>query len=275
MTKRIVIGLLLTVVLLGLARRLSSNRPREIVVERGTRRLSHLEVKEQVGRGEPEVSLTVEPAGGGKAYCIYRLVGEGILHRMSMQADGEDRWIASLPDLEKGKRIEYAFVVDDGGGAAVRLPEQDDRFLLIKYKGHYSSVVLVLHILFMFGAFFFMIQCLMGAIAILRGREEKPPTVRMARWVLFCTFIGGWPLGFILNYQRFGPVWEGFPFGFDITDNKTQIIFIIWIVTALLVRGSFFGRGERSDTLGKRGFGWMIVMSCIVSLALYLVPHSL
>ncbi|UCF04277.1 MAG: hypothetical protein JSV33_10020 [bacterium] len=275
MTRRIVIGLILTIALLGLARRISSNRPREIIVEKGALRFYHLEVKEQVGRGRPEVRLMVEPAREGKVYCIYRLVGEGIQHRILMQADGTGRWTASLPDLEKGRRLEYAFVMRGDGGAAVRLPEREDQFLLIKYKGHYSTVVLVFHVLFMFGAFFFMIQCLMGAIGILRGREEKLPTVRMARWVLFCTFIGGWPLGFILNYQRFGPLWEGFPFGFDITDNKTQIIFFIWIVTALLVRGSFFGKGERSDTLGRRAFGWMVVTCCIVSLALYIVPHSL
>jgi hypothetical protein len=127
----------------------------------------------------------------------------------------------------------------------------------------------------MFGAFYFMIQSLWSAIDILSTGLGKKSAVSNARWVLLCTFIGGWPLGFLLNYQAFGPLWEGFPFGYDITDNKTQLIFIFWLVSLLLVRGSFLGKGEERDWLGPRGFALAILLSYIVSLFLFIVPHSL
>jgi hypothetical protein len=127
----------------------------------------------------------------------------------------------------------------------------------------------------MFGSFFFMVMSLFGAVRILRGQEGKRNTVNMARWVLILSFIGGWPLGFILNRQAFGPVWEGFPFGYDVTDNKTQLVFIFWLVSLLLAWGSFIGRGEEKDCLKAKPFAIAIVMSFLMSLALFLLPHSL
>ena len=135
--------------------------------------------------------------------------------------------------------------------------------------------MLVLHIIFMFGAFYFMIQSLWSAIEILSTGEGMKSAVLNARWALLCTFIGGWPLGYLLNYQAFGPIWEGFPFGYDITDNKTQLIFLFWHVSLLLVRGSFLGRGRERDLLGPRGFALAVLLSYIVSLFLFIVPHSL
>jgi hypothetical protein len=135
--------------------------------------------------------------------------------------------------------------------------------------------VIALHIVFMFASLFFMLLALFGAVRILRLGESKRSTVGSGRWALLCSFIGGWPLGFILNYQAFGVVWEGYPFGRDITDNKTQVIFLVWLASLLLVRGSFLGRGEEKDRLGARAFAWVIVGSFVVSFALFIVPHSM
>ncbi|MCK4236905.1 MAG: hypothetical protein KAX38_07280 [Candidatus Krumholzibacteria bacterium] len=274
MTRRVVLGMILTVGLLGLSGRLSTNKPQDISVGGVGLRLSHRTVYEQVGPGEPVLRLSVESTVAVQPWLVTRMPGGEVLEALMNDA-GNGVWEMALPDLGKGKRLEYAFVVEGTGGESVRLPSQGGRFLVVKYKGDYSIVVLVLHIIFMFGAFFFMIQSFMGALWILMGAEGKSHTVGMMRWVMIFTFIGGWPLGFILNYQRFGPVWEGFPFGFDITDNKTQIMFLFWVVTVFLVGGSFFGRGEKFDRIGPRGFAWAVIISFIVSLSLYILPHSL
>jgi hypothetical protein len=127
----------------------------------------------------------------------------------------------------------------------------------------------------MFASFLFMVMALFGAIRILRRGEGKASAVRSARWVLALSFLGGWPLGFLLNYQTFGVLWEGYPFGRDITDNKTQFMFVLWLASLLLVRGSFLGRGEDRDRLGAKGFAWAVVASFIVSLGLFIIPHSM
>jgi hypothetical protein len=274
LTARIVIGLVLTVVLLGLAKRLSTRRPHDAVVERGELRMEHTTVTEQVGPGGPVVSVAVRPGSGVAAAVLYKEGAAGALRRIEMIAAGEGRWDANLPALEKGARVFYALDIHRDGASVARIPEDEQSFLLVKYKGTASNAVLVLHVLFMFGAFFFMVQALWSAVGILRGSEGKGGAVNSARWVLICSFIGGWPLGFVLNYQAFGVFWEGYPFGYDITDNKTQVMFLFWLVSLLLVRGSFLGRGEGADRLGARGFAIAVIVSFFVSLLLFIVPHS-
>jgi hypothetical protein len=52
-------------------------------------------------------------------------------------------------------------------------------------------------------------------------------------------------------------------------------MFVFWLISLLLVRGSFFGRDIKSDTLGPRGFAFAVIVSFVVSLLIFIVPHSL
>jgi hypothetical protein len=274
-TMRIVIGLVLTIALLGLARRLSTRRPYDIAVDVSDLRAQHTTVTEQVGPGAPLVSVTVEPEEGIEPVVLCR-DGVGVpSYRLDMIRSGEGSWEVALPARDKGERLSYALSILREGAAVARIPEDEGSFILVKYKGEVSPAVLILHVIFMFAAFFFMVQSLWSAVGILRGTERKAGAVSYARWVLICSFIGGWPLGFLLNYQAFGYLWEGYPFGYDITDNKTQVMFVFWLVSLLLVRGSFLGRSEESDRLGARSFAAAVMVSFAVSLLLFIVPHSL
>jgi hypothetical protein len=272
---RILVPLLITVALLALARRLSTRRPHDIVVEEAGVTVSHRTVTEQVEEGNPVVSVHLDRIQAAPPVIAFKDGVHGEQSEMTMHDAGGGTYQIALPDLGKGRRCYYALSVETAGGSRIRIPEEQGGFLLIKFKGDVSDIVLVLHIVFMFGAFFFMTRSLLGAVGILRGGAAKRETIRTLRWCLILTFIGGWPLGFVLNYQAFGVVWEGFPFGYDITDNKTQVMFVFWLVTALLVRGSFFRGDEGGDTLGPKGFALAVVLSFIVSLGLFILPHSL
>ena len=60
MAVRIVLGFILTVALLGISRRLSTRRPRDLAVDGDGFRLEHRTVTEQVGPGRPDLALSVE-----------------------------------------------------------------------------------------------------------------------------------------------------------------------------------------------------------------------
>jgi hypothetical protein len=273
---RVIVGIVVTILLLGVARVTSTRRSRELAVESEGIRIVHDTVTEQVGPGEPVISALIVTDRIIEPRLIYKIGDdEGEAERINMLHMGENRWEARLPSLTKGTKIYYGFVVLLDDGTTVMLPGERDDFPVLKYKGKASPIVLGLHIIFMFGAFYFMIQSLWSAIALINTGEGKRETVSNARWVFFLTLIGGWPLGFILNYQAFGVIWEGYPFGYDITDNKTQVIFIFWLVSLLLVRGSFLANNEEKDLLGPRGFAIAVLISFVVSLFLYIVPHSL
>ena len=275
MARRIITGIVLTLVLLMGARQLSKRNPVDLAAEGSGIKLRHRTVTEQVGPGQPLVAARVEPAQ--RAELVVRWVSppSSTIVAIPMMRVEPDRYQAYLPDLRKGARLRYWISAVNVEGAKLRLPNDPGRFVTLKFKGTASMGVLIAHIAFMFGAFFFMVMSFFGAIRILRGLEGTRSTVNAARWVLILSFIGGWPLGFILNHQTFGSLWEGYPFGYDITDNKTQVIFLLWLVSLLFAWGSFTGAGEGKDRLGARPFAYAILASFLVSLALFILPHSM
>jgi hypothetical protein len=272
--KRIIIGFILTLIIFFVARGLSTNNSEYVILEKNGVRVEHSTVFQQVGMGSPAIRVNVTPSDSISVNLIYICLRDNVRQDVKMRRGDSGIWEANLPSLNKGKRLKYSFVLRRDGKEILRVPADGD-FYLVKYKGDISTVVLILHIIFMFCAFFFIIETFLGALGILFSGEEIEYTIRMMRVALSCLFIGGWLFGFILNYQRFGPVWEGFPFGWDITDNKTQIIFIFWLITTFLVWGSFFGRGQERDMIGKKQYAGAVIISFIITVGLYLVPHSL
>jgi hypothetical protein len=69
-------------------------------------------------------------------------------------------------------------------------------------------------------------------------------------------------LGPLVQKYAFGALWTGFPFGYDLTDNKTLIAFLGWIAAWIAGRK------------GKPARGWVLGAS-ILLLVVYLIPHSL
>ncbi len=65
----------------------------------------------------------------------------------------------------------------------------------------------------------------------------------------------------------FGAYWTGWPFGEDLTDNKTLAMWLAWVV-AVVVLGR---RRDPADRLAR----WTVAAAAAVTIAVYLVPHSL
>ncbi len=58
----------------------------------------------------------------------------------------------------------------------------------------------------------------------------------MLYWTLFLFIAGGMILGPLVQYFAFGELWTGIPFGWDLTDNKTLIALIFWILAVVMNR---------------------------------------
>lgn len=274
MARRIIAALACTIALLGLARWLSTGRPRDVHVKEGDVEIWHRTITEHFGAAQPLVEVRLAVPRSSRIMVHYITPDNPSEQKRGLFGIGNNRYNGYLPSFEIGARVKYALTLTRPDGSVVRLP-RGSGFYVIKFKGKASTPVLAAHVACMFAAFFFMVLALFAAIGILRGREDKRRAAGAARWVLLFSFVGGWPLGLALNWQTFGVLWEGYPFGYDITDNKTQIVFVFWLVSLLLSWGSFIGRGEDRDKVGRKGFAWAIVASFVVSLALYILPHSL
>jgi len=65
-------------------------------------------------------------------------------------------------------------------------------------------------------------------------------------------------LGPIVQKYAFGDLWTGFPFGYDLTDNKVLIAVVFWVAAFFL----------------KKKSKWWVLAAAVIMLIIYLIPHS-
>lgn len=134
-------------------------------------------------------------------------------------------------------------------------PLQETNATVIRFKGDVPAAILIPHIILMFVAMFF--SNLAGVMALFR----HPKFRKYAIWTLVLLGIGGMILGPWVQYHAFGEAWAGIPFAWDLTDNKTLIAFLFWILAVAMNR-----KMEQP--------GYVIVASLVI-LLIYSIPHSM
>jgi len=96
-----------------------------------------------------------------------------------------------------------------------------------------------------------------GLGALLSRREKILPWATLS-----LILVGGLILGAFVQKQAFGAYWTGWPLGWDVTDNKTLIMFIGWLIACLLMNRVKLWR-------------FVIPLAAVITLIVYLIPHSL
>ena len=112
------------------------------------------------------------------------------------------------------------------------------------------------HIVAMFLGLAVGVRALLGAVT---GEKELR---RFLPWALAMLVPGGLVLGPLVQKRAFGAYWTGWPVGDDLTDTKTLVSVVAWIVAWWL--GRRWPRVQRAA----------VVVAASVMLAVYLVPHS-
>ncbi len=159
---------------------------------------------------------------------------------------------ASIPEQPPAGKVMYQIALIDAKGNAISLTEEP---VIIRFKGAVPKFVLFPHIFAMFFAMVFSIRA--GFEYLFKG----PNTYKISLWTLILLTIGGMILGPTVQHYAFGAFWTGWPFGHDLTDNKTLIAFIGWIFAVYKLRRNPYKTY------------WALIAS-IILLAVYLVPHS-
>jgi len=79
--------------------------------------------------------------------------------------------------------------------------------------------------------------------------------------------LGGLVLGPFVQKAAFGHYWTGFPWGYDLTDNKTLLMWGVWVLAALVA-----GPKPRR----REGWSRAAVLAATLAMAVvYLIPHSM
>jgi hypothetical protein len=158
----------------------------------------------------------------------------------------------SLPGQAPAGKIEYKVDFYKNGQL---LNNPDEFHTVVRYKGFVPRWILIPHIFAMF--FAMLLSNLAGIMAF-----AKRPRAKMYMWLTFVLLtIGGMIMGPLVQLYAFGDLWTGIPFGWDLTDNKTLIAYIAWIVALIMNRKQV-------------NYRWIIVAT-VVTMLVYLIPHSM
>lgn len=137
------------------------------------------------------------------------------------------------------------------------MPENENGIIL-RFKAPVSSKILIPHIILMFIAMFF------SNIAGISSVFNSSKTRRYAFVSVVALIAGGLFFGPLVQNAAFGAYWTGWPFGGDLTDTKTMIAVLVWIV-ALVLNSKRYSAKRRK---------YLYTLAAIVTLLIYTIPHS-
>ncbi|MCF8389812.1 MAG: hypothetical protein K9H12_03905 [Bacteroidales bacterium] len=163
-----------------------------------------------------------------------------------------DVLVAWLPKQPAAGKLEYGVKIYDSGNETIfETPEN----IVIRFKGNVPPYVLIPHILLIFIAM--LLSNLTGFYAISKQKSYKLYTLLTLIFLL----AGGMLMGPVLQKFAFGEFWTGFPFGMDLTDNKTLFAFVLWLV-------AWFGNRKQDRR-------YLVIIAAVMNLLISLIPHSM
>jgi hypothetical protein len=164
----------------------------------------------------------------------------------------EEGLFAEVPQQPAAGKLQYYIEITDSKGTWTYFKDVP---VIIRFKGSVPAYILIPHVLFMF------IAMLLSTLAGLMSIIKFPLYKKYAIWTLILFTTGGMILGPIVQYNAFGELWTGIPFGWDLTDNKTLIAFIFWILAVYLNR--------------KKDRPLFVTLAAFALLMVFSIPHSM
>ncbi|MEZ5070375.1 MAG: hypothetical protein R2751_05270 [Bacteroidales bacterium] len=163
-----------------------------------------------------------------------------------------DLLVGALPHQPPAGKLEYHLELQAGGH---RIDLGDTENVVIRFKGAVPSWALIPHVLLM------VLTVIWSTATILFALANLPVYKRTVGITVFLILLGGFVFGPIVQKYAFGQFWTGWPFGEDLTDNKT-LLALLAFVAAWFLREKSYGR-------------WIAVGAAAIMLAVYLIPHSM
>ncbi len=246
------------------------------VVERKTARwieIKHQPV-EEVKTGSRAV-IQIEVASKGvkqtQAFLSYK-AGEATFNIEPMEPIETNGYYATIPSQPRGTNVEYYIEVRGDSDLIARLPRDGGGFHLV-YEGIPNRALLIAHVLLMFLSLALLL--LVGLLS-LRAFKKRQIALHVPRLALLATgvfFIASFVLGAVVAYQTYGKAWAGFPIGNDITDNKSLAIFLYFLISTILYKGSALRQDPSLDALPIRTIPYVYLVGVLLSVILFAIPH--
>lgn len=190
--------------------------------------------------------------GNVDAYVLYKHYKvEEDYKRIDFKTEGDLSVTYLNTDEPKAGKIEYYVYYKTGD----KYELLNKKSVVLRFKGFVPVYYLVPHILFMF--LFFVFSCYLFLENIFAVPSKN---------ILYLNYVflilGGFVLGPVVQYYAFDAWWSGVPFGWDLTDNKTLIMLVVWTVALI--------KYLKKD----KNYRKYINISFIVTVITFLIPHS-
>lgn len=161
---------------------------------------------------------------------------------------------ADLPNQPPAGKLIYFVKIKYTDGSVQELASAEDP-IYIRYKGEVPTFILAPHVVCMF------LSMLLSVVALFEAVFKTKKYRLVGQITLGCLMLGGMVLGPIVQKYAFGVYWAGFPFDWDLTDNKLLIGVLSWTLAVALT-----WKGEKR---------WPTVFAAVVLFAVYSIPHSM
>jgi len=197
-----------------------------------------------------EIEIPESPENMTVIVYYRRFPGNDTIRTVVASKSG-DKYSVQLPSQPPAGKLAYFVEFNDGSQANTLGLRQN---VIMRFKNPVPAYVLIPHILLMFLAM--LLSTYTGVIAFAKSTK----TAKYALIVIIILGIGGLILGPVVQKYAFGAYWTGWPFGEDLTDNKTLVAFLFWLTAWLINR--------------KKSRKWLYVLAAAVMLLIYSIPHS-
>lgn len=183
--------------------------------------------------------------------------GEEAVESLTMLRDGE-QLVGFLPSKPPGGRLEYSLVLA-GPSGLTRIPA--DGTVVLQLQGPVPRLVLVPYVAIL------LLSMVVGVRAALGAAWALPDAGRLSMLTLAGLTVGGMILGPLVHKLALGAFWTGWPFGSDWGANSTVVMWLVWVVAVLAVRGA----QDVTDRFART----TVVGAALVMIVVSLVPRGL
>lgn len=246
-----IVAIIITIAAASYQRLTGPTYPVKGSIELNNKKVDYKFLRSHGGKGDQKVNIKVNDSQikGTLFYKRYKTKDEWT--KIQMQ-NKDDNLFAFLPHQPPAGKLEY-FVELSVENKTVKLPA--DNSIVTRFKGSVPLYVLIPHIFAMF------LAMLLSARTGLEYFNPNPNLKKLTLWTLGFLIIGGLIFGPIVQKFAFGEYWTGFPYGHDLTDNKTVIAFGGWLIALFM-----YGKSKVPKL-------WA-VFAAVILLLVYMIPHS-
>lgn len=182
---------------------------------------------------------------------LYRIYPGNDTLSVSEGVKSSKGFLFSLPSQPPAGKLIYYPVINMDNGEEMPISTNG---VIIRFKSPVPGWALIPHVFLMF--FAMLLSNLAGIMAFFKHKRA----LKIALLTLFMFALGGLFFGPIVQKFAFGAYWTGWPFGADLTDNKTLLVFVFWLIAYLMNR--------------KRERRYLLIIASIITMLVYTIPHS-